>query len=702
MKPAFALSFSATGISLKHQSDDDWFDIGVVPLDAPDLTEQVQALRDKGFALENDLSCKVIIPADQVRYLTISTEGMTAEDIEQKVHDALTEATPYEISELSFDTETRGPTTYVAAVAHQTLAEARDFTTDHGFIPVRFSAEPGEDEFPEEPYFDLIMDAVTEPTETAVVSLPEIDEQPSAPEPVLSDVAAEQAETTVVPPPETDEEPKTLEPALSGNDDEPELTVHAIAHAAAPDMFRSPEPANTPAGDSHAMIPAEAKRFVLPTIAALIFIGVAIGAWSLLGSRTDSDLAEAETAAPDTTPPEPEVTAGVTPEEAEPNTQVAVAAQPEVANPEPSTEQSVATPEDSETVMGVPTVEQPELTPTDAAILEALKVQPTPVEEIERDPEAQEDLETLTGLNLSPPASLIEPTQVEPDDLYLASIDKSDLSSDAIALPPAESFDTDQPFDQAALPSIAGTRFDLDERGLVTPTPDGTLNPDGILVYEGSPSLVPPEIPVRFEEEPIVEDTESRLARLRPQPRPNDLVEQFEREQLGGRSLEELAVLRPKLRPKSLQDEIQVDQTPTALAVVRVPRPKTRPAGIAAIVASATKPSTSNLGSTAAIDQSNETTETVQPRTVSPKIPTTASVARQATIDRAINLRRLNLIGVYGTPANRRALVRLPSGRYKKLKVGDRIDGGRVVAIGDSELRYQKKGRNVTITMPRG
>ena len=77
-------------------------------------------------------------------------------------------------------------------------------------------------------------------------------------------------------------------------------------------------------------------------------------------------------------------------------------------------------------------------------------------------------------------------------------------------------------------------------------------------------------------------------------------------------------------------------------------------------------------------------------------------MAKQATIKNAINLRQVNLIGVYGTPSNRRALVRLSSGRYKKVKVGDRIDGGQIVAIGDSELRYQKGGRNVVLRMPRG
>ncbi|WP_121062128.1 hypothetical protein [Chachezhania antarctica] len=92
----------------------------------------------------------------------------------------------------------------------------------------------------------------------------------------------------------------------------------------------------------------------------------------------------------------------------------------------------------------------------------------------------------------------------------------------------------------------------------------------------------------------------------------------------------------------------------------------------------------------------------VAPRAVSPGVPSTATVARRATLTNAINLRRVNLIGVYGTPSNRRALVRLQNGRYKKVQVGDRIDGGRIVAIGDSELRYQKNGRNTTLKIPSG
>ena len=89
-------------------------------------------------------------------------------------------------------------------------------------------------------------------------------------------------------------------------------------------------------------------------------------------------------------------------------------------------------------------------------------------------------------------------------------------------------------------------------------------------------------------------------------------------------------------------------------------------------------------------------------RSVQPDIPSNTNVAREATVTNALNLRQTNLIGVYGTPDNRRALVRLPNGNYEKVKVGDRIDGGRVAAIGEAQLRYVKGGRSITLDMPRG
>jgi type IV pilus biogenesis protein PilP len=84
-----------------------------------------------------------------------------------------------------------------------------------------------------------------------------------------------------------------------------------------------------------------------------------------------------------------------------------------------------------------------------------------------------------------------------------------------------------------------------------------------------------------------------------------------------------------------------------------------------------------------------------------PKIPTKASVAKQATFKNAINLSRISLIGTYGTESKRYALVRQANGRYKKVKVGDRIDGGTVKAITANEVRYQKGGKLLTLSMPK-
>ena len=89
-------------------------------------------------------------------------------------------------------------------------------------------------------------------------------------------------------------------------------------------------------------------------------------------------------------------------------------------------------------------------------------------------------------------------------------------------------------------------------------------------------------------------------------------------------------------------------------------------------------------------------------RAPQPTIPTSASVARAATESNQISLRQVSLIGVYGQPGSRRALVRLANGRYQKVQVGDRLDGGQVAAIGSEELQYVKRGRAVTLTMPRG
>ena len=76
-------------------------------------------------------------------------------------------------------------------------------------------------------------------------------------------------------------------------------------------------------------------------------------------------------------------------------------------------------------------------------------------------------------------------------------------------------------------------------------------------------------------------------------------------------------------------------------------------------------------------------------------------MAKQATFANAIDLGKTNLIGVYGTQSKRYALVRTSNGSYKKVRVGDRVDGGTIAAITQTEVRYQKGGRLQVLAMPK-
>jgi hypothetical protein len=340
------------------------------------------------------------------------------------------------------------------------------------------------------------------------------------------------------------------------------------------------------------------------------------------------------------------------------------------------------------------------LTPEDAAVLDALR-DPLP------EPQAPEDLDAaalearyaVTGIWPKAPQATVPAVIIPLEDLYITSIDPVSPALDAVALPPAASFATDGQLASVTSPVAAGTSFARDLDGRVIATVEGALSPDGFTVYLGRPAVVPPPTPVRFATDPTENGRLETATQVRPRARPGDLVEQNERASFGGLSRSELADYRPRLRPQAPQETQaaqEAENAPaSALAVAQSLRPATRPGNFERIVARAT-PSPA-AASTAAVS-----TASVAPRSVTPAIPSSASVSREATVRNAINLGRMNLIGVYGTPSDRRALVRLSNGRYQKVQVGDRIDGGRVSAIGEGELRYQKGSRNVVLKMPQG
>lgn len=131
----------------------------------------------------------------------------------------------------------------------------------------------------------------------------------------------------------------------------------------------------------------------------------------------------------------------------------------------------------------------------------------------------------------------------------------------------------------------------------------------------------------------------------------------------------------------------------TASAIPSSVRPDSRPRNFSQVVARA---------QAAASRQTPAPTATVASAPAVASGPVPGGVARAATVDNAIRLRNLNLIGVYGRSNDRRALVRLSNGRYVKVEVGSQLDGGRVTAINDSALNYVKNGRTVSLELPSG
>ena len=165
--------------------------------------------------------------------------------------------------------------------------------------------------------------------------------------------------------------------------------------------------------------------------------------------------------------------------------------------------------------------------------------------------------------------------------------------------------------------------------------------------------------------------------------------------------------IHPKLRPNKYPFEIK--EIPKQYA-----RPRVRPAKIKELAASSQIFSNTQIGVSVkpkdrpkirkrivVADYSGEGEEATVTGTVS-KAATKKSIVKLATTKNAINHRKLNLISIYSRGSEKRAIILFPTGQTKLVKVGDTLDGGRVAAIGTSEIRYFKGGNNLVLKIPEG
>ena len=647
MTPRYALDLDPICIRLLRRAEDEWAELGTAPTDAADLQKRLSALLDMAEDGARPVEAEIVLPGSQILYTTLAAP---AEDTDPAawIGAGLDGLTPYALADIAFDWEVEGDSAQVAAIARETLEEADRFARALGVRPAGFAAWPEAPDFPRPATFPLDGGAAlfvsrrpAADQKTAAATTAEPD---TAPEPALPDPAAAEA---------------SLAPALDseGTVLDDEAARMEVAHAGSP-----PHDDTTGAGDTP---PWRRPGVMAAGLAAAAVLAGGVF-WALSGGPPTDTAPPPETAA--APPPSREIPAQPSEELREPRIETAAAPRA-AAGPGPVTA----------SVPGRP----------------------------------------------PPPPDAVDP------DFRIAAIDPATPSLDAVALPglttataaapraaPAPSPVTpetpDEPIAATDVPEVPDAAPDL------SPVIDAVpvVPPPAVLPQETPPGEVDIVQPDPADALPVTDfgalqptELAAALPDTRPRGRPGNLVEQNERARFGGRTRAEMAELGPRARPASPQEEAG-DLPPTAQAVASAPIPRDRPDNFDTVVAEAraraaqpppaAAASTSAGAVAAANDAASPAAVPSPPRSAAPSIPTRAEVAREATIENAMQLSRLNLIGVYGGDADRRALLRLPSGRIVKVQVGDRVDGGRVAAIGASDLRYSKGGRDITLRIPSG
>lgn len=239
------------------------------------------------------------------------------------------------------------------------------------------------------------------------------------------------------------------------------------------------------------------------------------------------------------------------------------------------------------------------------------------------------------------------------------------------------------------------------------PRPAGLTPPPAAAAPDDGASLPPPAPPV-----------DSRHAALKPKARPAAVAAAAAARRAQDEAVADAAASAARAEAEAAAAAM-AKASPQAVATSR--RPKARTAAAVAAAAAARVAEASAVD-TSAVEAALAEAQTVPDPAAAPvpepepapepppaevdepepqdgiaTLPTTRTVAKKSTYANAIDLGEVNLIGVYGSSSNRRALVRMPNGRFVKVQVGDRLDGGKVAAIGDGELRYVKKGRTITL-----
>ncbi|MBC6408267.1 MAG: hypothetical protein GDA40_09235 [Rhodobacteraceae bacterium] len=709
MKLDFALSLSVQSIALLQREGNGWRVLDEISPQADDLKKAMNRLRMAGLKslatqaeqtregaipAEAALPCLVLLPNDQIRYLVLANAAMD----HKTVGTALEGATPYAVADLAFDIASDGEKTFVAAVAKETLEEASHFAKAHGFDVRAYGALPPAGHFVGQPIF------------------------------LVASADAEQA--AAMAPREKPEDPKGKQ--------QPAVDLGSLANS-----LLAPHLPNGRGGGG-SFLPAarwmrrvwRSRRLVRVGI-VLLAIAVALLAamltWGALVKNDEDPISfylrqnpvvPAALVAPDTdglratraaslvvgsgqVAPLPQSPAIKAPRSSlaarAPKAMAhrAVPALPAVPSllvaPRASLEPLSRSPPGAGSVVPGRWLESRKAASPRAAVVGSVapgRWLESPAIRAPRPPfaaGAQAMARRAAPALPAVPSPLVAPQGALFGKGHWASLEP--LSS----LPPVVG---------SAEPGrwLAASLAPLRERPAIDPAEAGPAAPDRQIAAEEpvdvetaapdrqiaarNPAEVEPPASDRqrvseapTEAEPPASDRQRvSEAPTEAEPPASDSAPTAKAQPPPEDILGYVTVPRPRVRPSDLVAQT----TPRAADASTIIRPQPRPANMAEIARAV---------------REREATAALQAR-ISRQGPTKHRVAQHATMQQAINLQEINVIGIYGTSARRWALVRLSSGERAKVRVGEQLDGGTVVAIGESELRYARSGRNIVLKMP--
>ena len=704
MTPPFLLHLSTNSIALDQRSEaGEWVRLGAVDPDNPKLPEALAHLKALARPEGTDpFDVLIVLPSDQVKALQLEASNLTPADVKA----ALEGQTPYDIAELCIDWFNTPQGTAVAAVTHDTLIEAGDFAKSFDFNALGFVALPDEgwgnqfavfhpdqapSEMPARPmqsYISAEKLGVPSAPEPALPSAPlekptDVLEQleklaPSMPTPPLTkssqspkpkqfaaiatgtDVPSDKAPRLGAAKPSTaanttaapdvtaslteDQTPKPwtteLQPELPFSSRRPNRLQAFMATISKRRAVKNKQAAQAkaPINTLQAQVGGKPRFLVLILTTLLLIFMLTIAAWAATAGR-DTLARWFGFGGSDT-----EMMADLGASETKP---------PLEARPEDSVEQRGKQ-------IAIPPVTVQELPPDTATALAtniqtASPKEPAPSDQIAgrkfvSDPKPITPAEQRfsdTGVWTVPPISPFADTEATDADVAEAALDPKIGQADAQGLPATMAQDP------ASVPTL------LEEN----PTPT-----------QPEPAALPPLVSANFD----------ISAEDHPMARPDDLDVEIQSVALTDIPQDELALFRPAMRPPPAQVPPEIELFTNAQSVAISLRPEMRPRGVE--FAALTPPPT-----------------VAKPSEVqAPTAASSMSVIQAATVKNVLNLRDINLIGITGTKRNPNALVRLANGKVLKVKVGDRLNGGRVTAISAATLTYAISGRSITLDMPRG